>query len=67
MISERVSPDEVQHRAGRRACARPAAPPAVRKPRFERRWLMAGLSFMFVVAAVAVTWWLLTKAATSAA
>jgi len=57
MINERVSPDKGQPQTPSKLVAFPAAAPTVRKPRFERRWLIAGLLALFVAAAVAVAWW----------
>src|SRR5579859_505071 len=62
MIDERFSPDASQSNAASKLVPFPAlqaVPPKPHTPRFQKYWLIAGLSSVLLAAIAAAAWWVL--------
>ena len=65
VIDERISPDASQPKALSNLVPFPVVPQAMpkktHKPRFQKYWLIAGLSSLLVAAIAATAWWALSE------
>jgi HlyD family secretion protein len=65
VIDERISPDASQPKALSKLVPFPVVPQAMpkktHKPRFQKYWLIAGLSSLLVAAIAATAWWALSE------
>ena len=65
VIDERISPDASQPKALSKLVPFPVMPQAMpkktHKPRFQKYWLIAGLSSLLVAAIAATAWWALSE------
>ena len=63
-MNERKNPEPSEQKISSKLVPFPVTPPIKHKPSFKTYWLIAGLSSLLVIAAVAATWWALGERST---
>jgi HlyD family secretion protein len=63
-MNERKTPEPSEQKISSKLVPFPVTPPIKHKPSFKKYWLIAGLSSLLVIAAVAATWWALGERST---